>query len=447
MRSGRGHRLGRCVALLALAIPTASCGEEIVVRVSTRVWPQGGVGRRVEIEGRERDGAKPREQDWLEARARVQLASPQLWSRIDESPGRLVAEGVFPRAEDLPPALAHHTQTGIVADHSQAALLARDLAVMKRWVYRETLGDPYGAGEAAIALDALLAMMKEALREEVRRTFGRRVDPAPAERFLENEFRSVLRDLLPGLRQAKIAEGVRDPAFRTRWTEALVRHGVPVADDAEEPFSTSQVDLLLSWCRERVARALSTPEAPCTGEDLTFWPSGDDANEKLEAIADHSFGGEEGLTRRLEPILAAFSGTYGDALGSRFRFETRLTMPGRLLRTNGTPDRDGVLWLFRDTDLVQGELVLEAESVELDDDNLRSLGARREFDPLRLLELTDLLATRDTDGALQALLTEAIGRQRLAVLREGKVPEEIAPLARELADLLDPDVVLPPADF
>ncbi len=433
--------------LLALVLPAAACGEEIVVRVSTRIWPQGGVGRRVEIVGREGDGAKPREQDWLKTQARVQLASPALWSRIDESPGRLVAEGVFPRVEDLPPTLAHRSQTGIVADHSQASLEARDLVVMKRWAYRETLGDPYGADEAAIALNALLAMAKEALREEVRRTFGRRVDPAPAERFLETEVRSVLRDLLPGLRHAKALESVRDPAFRTRWTEVLVRHGVPVADNADEPFSMPQVDLLLSWCRERVARALSTPEARWTGEDLTFWPSGDDTNEKLEAIADHSFGGEEGLTRRLEPILAAFSGTYGDALGSRFRFETRLAMPGRLLRTNGTLDRDGVLWLFRDTDLAHGERVLEAESAELHDDSLRSLGARREFDPLRLLQLTDLLATRDTDGALQALLTEAVDRQRLAILREEKVPLEIAPLARELADLLDPDTALPASDF
>ncbi len=61
------------------------------------------------------------------------------------------------------------------------------------------------------------------------------------------------------------------------------------------------------------------------------------------------------------------------------------------------------------------------------------------------MHLTDLLTSRDQDGGLRKLLASAVERGRLAVLRDdAKVPDDIRPLAHELADLLDPAVEIEP---
>jgi hypothetical protein len=175
--------------------------------------------------------------------------------------------------------------------------------------------------------------------------------------------------------------------------------------------------------------------------ELSFWPSGEDAERQITAIADRTFGGTDAVAERLGSAFAALGGFYGDAAGPRFRFENRLVLPGRLLKTNGTPDRDGSVWLHRDRDLVSGDRLFAAESVDLRDDSLRALGARRDLEPIRLLQLCDLLGERDPEGALRKLLAEAVRSGGLATLRdEAKVPEPLRAVARELADVLDPAI-------
>jgi hypothetical protein len=107
-------------------------------------------------------------------------------------------------------------------------------------------------------------------------------------------------------------------------------------------------------------------------------------------------------------------------------------------------DGDAVLWLYRDEALALGPREMTAQSLELTEEPLRRLGARREFDPIELLELADLLGEQTASAELLALLRVAIERGDLAVLRdEGAIADELEPLARELADLLDPSAERP----
>ena len=88
--------------------------------------------------------------------------------------------------------------------------------------------------------------------------------------------------------------------------------------------------------------------------------------------------------------------------------------------------------------------MLRAEAVEPLIEPLRRLGARRTFDRATLLQLADLLWTRDLDGVIAETLARAVERGRLDLLRDGdEVPDEVELLVSELADMLDPEVPTP----
>ena len=67
-----------------------------------------------------------------------------------------------------------------------------------------------------------------------------------------------------------------------------------------------------------------------------------------------------------------------------------------------------------------------------------TLGARRRLGTLDLLRLRDILHIRDDEGLLRALLAEAESQGDLDVVLEGaeELPEDLAPLAVELVELL-----------
>ncbi len=432
------------MGLVALALVVAGCGEEIVVRVVTRVYPEGGVGRRVEITGLESDGSHPTTKDWMERNGRVVLARPQAWSQVEEEPGRVTVEGFFRSADDLPPTIAHRIEGGSLPERAGASLVVDDLVVLRHFVWRETLADPFDSASAAAAADSLAALAARAVREEIRRALGDRVDSARAESLVRDECRTLLIDLLPTIRAERRAGSAQAPSRRL-WSNVLEQHGIPVASAARTLVSSEQLEAASSWLRGRVAASLSGPEMQVRPEDLVFWPEGENKEEELQAIVERVFGGEDELKSALDPRLAALTGYYGAADVPRFRFERRVTMPGWLLGTNGTPLRDGAFWIVRDEDL-SGERVLEAASAELDDERLRALGARRDLTVGQIARLVDILVLRDPERELRKRLAAAVAGGRLNILRDaGGVSDSLEPLARELAGLLDPAVDLPPA--
>lgn len=429
----------RVFAAMAFAALATACRTDIVVRVWTRVHEDGAVSRRLEVLGRRADESEPAPANWLETEAGIHLARPEAWARRDAGPGRLSAEGAFPSVRDIPPSLAFDTDAGLATDGSRASLLVEDLVVLRHWAYSETYADPFGPSAVSSALDRLLGMASEALRDELRRQLGDQLDTTPADTFVKTEVRALANDLLsvrsriPGRDQA----ARRDAA----WAAVLNRHGIAAAPSGEGAFWKAQQAGLIDWSRRRLAAVLSRRDAPVTPADLSFWPTGDDWEDRVREVVERVFGSEEEFQKSITPSLRALTGYYGDQGSPRYRFEPSIEMPGRLLATNGTPGREGVFWFLRDEDLGSAGRALEVETVTLDDEKLKSLGARREFEPAQLVELVDILARRDPDGALKTLLAKAVEKGRLAVLREkGAVPSELELLVRELADALDPAV-------
>jgi hypothetical protein len=441
----RTLRSAVAVFAVSLLIFTA-CGEEIVVRQKTTVFWDGTLNRTIEVSGRGSDGEIPTDPDWLRDEVHLELADREIWGTIEEQPGRILAEGFFNSADDIPATLTHETESGLASDRTTVRVEQEDLVLVRRWTYVETHGDPFGHRNLEMTLDRLTDLLVESLAEELRLELGPGVDTRKAEDFLRDEGRRFGLELLTALRSNLWTDpgnerirrvlrilgnyGVRAPDLDTGVSTAGYEDSFELLEDLLDP--------ILLWARERVAATLATPEESFDPDDLGFWPTGETLEELWNEEEPPPPGHAEEFVRLTESLGQAMTGYYGDLGAPRFRFEIRLEMPGRLLRTNGTIDDDEVLWLIRGGDLVSGDASLSAESVELIDETLVSLGARRDLDPSELLRLVDLLTTRDPSGQLREIIGEAVRRGRLDVVNE-LAEDELDSIGRELVDLLDPE--------
>ncbi len=445
---GRRRSAGRLAAVCLLAAAGVSCIPELAVSVVTRVFEDGSAERRIELIGRDPEGAVPTEPGWLASKAGVSLAAPGAWKRVEQAPDRLLAEGRFPSVELIPGTIAHGLgepsgdspeapRLETRADRDRIGLRREDLVVLTRWVFRERYGDPFDAGDRASAVDTLVNTACEVLSSELHRSFGPGFDTTPAESLLRGEGRTLFLELLsvrervPGEDRAGDREDL--------WRAVLRRAGAPVPPDGAAPFWEAEAPLLARWARQRVAASLTVPERRIHADDLAFWPLEPGDEDLIRGIAERAAGSEDALFARISPSIGALQGYYGAGGAARHRFVFRLIPPGRLLRTNGAPDGGGILWVARNSDLQGRDLLMDAETWAPRDDALKSLGARRELSTRRVLMLVDLLAERDPGGELKKLVRSAVRRSSLAHVREAPdLPDDMKARARELADLLDP---------
>ncbi len=434
----RAMRPAALLFLIGLLVNLVSCRPELVVTLDTRVYADGSLDRRLKVSGRTDEGEIPEAEDWLEEKVGLALTDPAAWGRVEQGPGWLRAEGFFDSVDGLPALLGHRTPNGTRPERLRTTLEIDDGVVLHRWSYAQHHGDLYSRAEIDEAVAALVDLVAEALSSEVRRQFGDRVDSAPAVDMLRNEVTPLAAALVHAGRRSHGTAG--DDGRTRQWSQILSQYGYPTIQSSEvDGYWDAQIPVLLDGLRQKVAAVLSDERQTVQPAELTFWPVGDEPWERLEAIAERSWGTTDALQEEVESRLAVLSGYYGGGDGPRFRFEVRAELPGTLLRTNGTPDGNSAIWLLREDDLSFGEQVLRVESVRLDDEALRRLAARREFDPAELVRLADLLWARDRDDALVGLLNRALLSGGLDRLRDpDELPDELAEVAEELAELLTP---------
>jgi len=426
---------------VALALLAASCRPELLVRLTTRVFHDGSLERRVDVRGWTPDRSEPEEEDWLASSVGLRLAEPDAWARVERGRDRMMAEGFFNSVDDLPPTLSYSTDVGRRVDRVRTELKIEEKVILKRWSYREFHGDPFSRADSDNALDALVELVVEALQSELRRQFGGELNVEPAAELLRTEGRALAQAMISVGRRTRGVAG-DDPRVEL-WTQVLAQHGVPAVpvQDPDE-FWAVHVPLLIEWSRGRVAAAISTPDRPVSADALLgFWPDPEEPEPRLEEWARRTWGGTEAVEKQIEDNIETIAGYYGRGTAPRFRFEVNVRLPGTLLGTSGTPDGNGAWWLIRNEDMTLSDFVLRADSVEGLDEALIALGARREFDASQLTRLADLLWKRDPEGVLADLLAAGVRGAGLAPLRdESAVADGYEQLARELADLLDPEV-------
>lgn len=382
----------------------------------------------------------PTESDWLARAVGLFLAEPRAWRVIEERPDGFLAEALFIDAGEVPPSFAHETDQGVVPDRARVSLEAEDLAVLTRRVYEEQVADPFGPSNLEAALDALTEVAATALGDELRREFGSRANVAPAVTFVRGEGRAVAAELLGIIKDHPVAHV---GAERARLLSGVLAHyGIARPEElfeAREWVDSLEMllDPVLLWSRDRVAGLLSTAEERVAAEDLSFWPTGDVLGETLGTTTDEP---EPPLVtdfkEAVDSLLGAMEGFYGSPAAGRFRLEARVELPGRLLRTNGTPLEQGVAWVFDNAALSSGA-TMRIETAELDADALVALGARRDLGAVELLRLCDLLTDPEHGERLRGALARAVEQGSLDPLLDDELAEQAGADVRELLELLE----------
>lgn len=421
--------------ILPLVLISPGCGSDILVQVQTTVLPGGVVERRVEaLESQRLDEAGHPKPDRL-----LEVARPAVWKHIEEKNDRLILEGTFGTAADVPPAFSlsmgdQDQKPRHVEERDRLRLESSDCVVLTHWRWREIYSDPIEPVDPGPVLDRLTEKFILSFREEIRRQLGEAVDTTRAEALIRGEGRLITGQLAEAMRGTSALENEKD--MSQTWTRVSRALGLPVAETADgTQFLDSQIWVLMARAREKVALALSTPDFPVAPEDLAFWPISEDHRSEKPDFLESLLDGPEGE----ELVQALFGGFFGEGGGHQFRFVMRVVLPGRLLRTNGAPDDNAATWFFRSQNIRARGVTLDAESFAFDTSRLRRLGARTDLGPAAALEIVDILETGDPQGHLRSLLLEAIEKRNLNLLRQRpeKWPGDPA-LADNLADLFDP---------
>ncbi len=432
------------VIVLCMALLCTGCRPDVLVEITSRIYPDGSIDRQVDVTGREKPTEPPPETPgWLLDKSGLVLAAPGRWDHVQASPSGFHAEGIFRSAEDVPPALAHIEDDAEVPDRQQVRLEQDDLVVLTHWRFREDLGDPFGPAHVDAALNAVLELVAGYFRDELTAMYGDRIDMNGVDRFFAEEAGPIAREFLSA-RQA--APGLERFADRyDRWRSILARHNAPVVyPENQEPgevppdFWELQTAPLLDWSRKRLAAAVTTSQEAVEARHLDFIPDGESLEERLIELLIQLYGSEEAGLKELEPLFRAIEGHYASGSSSRYRFRCRVALPGTVLATNGVTEDGELVWFFRGEELPAGDVTLLAESVELNLPALKALSARRNFSALDLMNLVDILGERDPDGRLKARLQQAVDAGNLAVLEsdEDELPLELQPLTLELVELL-----------
>ncbi|MCU0253401.1 MAG: hypothetical protein MUE47_02570 [Acidobacteria bacterium] len=418
-------RLAFVLALVALASGEECTTRRIVARIVTSVQPDGTIDREVRLAGSSSDAAEPLNAAWWRELAGVAPPEPARWQRVDEGPGWIAARGRFADAAQVPTPVGHPFSNGEAGDRDAIQLERFDLLVATRFAYREEYGDPFDETARGAALERATDRFAALIEEVLRRRFGAGADLAAVDAFLRRE--------LP-----RLAAEARRRGEIELPPDAFVALGLPPPPERVPTGLEGQpiTERETWWLCQRLAERLAAGGTPVDPRDV------------LQAFEDHLASRDQAAAGREQDdafdLLGVYLwGVYGAP--DRFttiRFEWRLSLPGRLLGTNGVPDGEGAAaWSFPDERLAAGDRLMTADSVLLRREPLRALGARTKYDAVELDRLVELLSRAVAEPRTRKFLASAIATGELGALRivpEGW-PEFPAPLFAELAELLDPD--------
>lgn len=300
----------------------------------------------------------------------------------------------------------------------------RDWIFFEQWVYREVYKDSVDESDRDEATGRIFSLCREIVRTAAAAEAGDRYDLARLHAWLDGPGRAAFFDV------ARIAVTEKDSkGVMTRIAARLGAEGMALP---EEPSGKDIDAATLGFLRQKLPELLQPKpgQQPYDPEPLLRKPDSGDARifTLVTDAAATIHGSAENAEKAFNGALKALMGDIG---GHPIDFAVKVTLPGRLLRTNGYLDseadarRDGTALFAFDTEAIaRTGHVLEVESVVLKAEALAKLPTAK----------TDL-STRDVLRVIKALTPhDAAARQKLgaafASLEGEKGPAPAAVRAR-----------------
>lgn len=407
---------------LGLALAAGGC-DEWEVTTETRIDAAGRLERRTTIAytgSKAPDGCPP---------VASVFRLPQSAAVAEQGRARVVIVQRADAPGDLEPDVRLEGQAGRPDPHNHVRWSVADCVFFEHYVYAEEVRDNVDFAERVRATQALFAMLRELALELAELAGGGRYGTGRLERWLDGEGRALVFDLV------RIGIEVKDAEELER------RLGLRVlAEGVESDDGAVSEEAVTRFVAHRLAELLDPPEGGAPLDAGALLAQGPEGEPRVLGLLEQALVGLYGSADAADEAFAEAIGAIGgDLSGTDIRFEARVTLPGRLLRTTGWVDPDGraaeALFRFDTDDAAHTGYTVEMESVVLRPERWQSLPR-----PKAELGASDILAVvaalGDVDAEGRARLGRALAEAAEHGLEEAteRLRPELQPVFRRLVE-------------
>ncbi len=336
------------VLFAILVVFAVGCGTIRDVTLSTKIKADGSVERHIKVEAREE----------ATLGSDLKFPDPKGWQVYRKEEQVFEARGTFKSVADIPLDFEKAKNEQIKeTSKSQKTYSSFKCALLSTYEYTETITDISTFEQYNKATDQFLAL-KAILYELAEEAYGKEYDLSAAKAWIEKEIVPRARMLLAVNWEASLNKSAdRNKRGEVYGKKLLAELGIKQRegeDDLDdEDFSKFFYAKMAELIKPKKGGKL-TPEQVKERVEKMVEEDGDRVEKIAKQIVTKRFGSEEAFEAHVAEIDARLFGAYTEFFNffpDRILFEASVTMPGRIVETNGVIDGNEVSWLFTGLDV------------------------------------------------------------------------------------------------
>ena len=336
------------LAFALLAAFVTGCGTIRDVTLRTKIKADGSVERHVKVEAREK----------ATVGGDLKLPDSKGWQEYRKEEKVFEVRGTFKSVADIPLDFEKVKSEEIKESSKSVKVYSSfQCALFSTYEYTETITDISTFEQYSKATEQCLAL-RTFLYEIAEEAYGKEYDLSAAKAWIEKEIVPRLRTLLAVNWEASLNKKVdRNKRTEAYGMKMLAELGVTKRDGEEDLDDKDFEKFFLAKAAELIKPKKGgklTPEQVKERVDRMVEDDGDRVKKIAKQIVTKRFGSEEAFDAHVAEIDARFFGAYTeffDLFPERFFFEVSVTMPGRIIETNGVIDGNEVSWSFTHRDV------------------------------------------------------------------------------------------------
>ncbi len=379
----------RAVITIALLTPffVVGCAPTIAYRIDTRVQADHTCLRRVSIDGRP-DKRMPGHRVNLHNYLRLPKTNAYRRAELTPSPDRpqrIVLQGRFASPAEMPADFRKITPGTDRVAGNRVTFRAVDLVLVDVVDYDESVRDIVNRREGALKLDALIHFVLSNVMSAMHDAFDHQYDLRALEGYLNTQVPQVIRRLYTAMWEVRRADraGIAALSEEEEWriliNSELANLGLRVNADGLPGGARYDEDVWIAFADRQLRRYVRARAEGVPMMTTDTFESSEVQNRLRQAIG-RRHGSFNGFLNEIEGMLPEVFGAFivgrlsVSHMHPRFDFRARLTMPGRLVQTNGVRDfDDSVFWTFDETDMAISGYSMWARSIVVDTEAIAAL--------------------------------------------------------------------------